>query len=114
MGTWSWLQERYEGKIAINKLVLIYNLLNMRYAREEGMRDSVAVLQSQITRLASRNTMLYDSTKFAIIISALKECNESEQLNSSVGIMEKDNQSWRQLSSLFVEESIRLDNKLAN
>lgn len=108
---WDKLQERYEGKSVLSKLSLIKNLLNMKYGREQNMKDHVAILESQFARLAAMNTEYDDATKLAIMISSLRDNTEFEPFVTSIGLLKEDNQEWTQISTLFIEEANRSEKK---
>lgn len=63
------------SKIVTNKLISVNNLLNKRYRRKEDIRDYVAALESQFVRLVSMKTTSDDSTKLAVVISIVNDCN---------------------------------------
>lgn len=98
----------------MNILTLINNLLNRIHKRDQNMRDRVAIMQLQFARLASLKMEFNDSTKLAMMILSLKECNESELLIASVKIMKEDIHLWKQRFSLFVQKAESLDDNMAN
>lgn len=98
----------------MKKGTLISTLPHMRYKSEQIIGDHVAVLQSQFTLLGSMKREFDGSTKLAITILTLKHCNKFEPLLVSVKVAKEINHSWWQVSSLFIEEFKRLDDKMAN
>lgn len=46
-----------------------------------------------------------DSTKLAILMGTLKNIDEFDPLVTSESVMKKDDQIWRQVATLFVEEA---------
>lgn len=77
------------------------------------MADYVAVLESQSPRLASMETELDNFTKLAIRISTLKGHSKLERIVTSTGVMRKDNQTETYVSSLFIEQVERFEDKTA-
>lgn len=69
------------------------------------MAYHVAVMESQLPRLASMDTEIYDSTKLGIITSTPGNHSKLKSSITSVGVMKGDDQTWRQVSSLFIEEA---------
>lgn len=56
-------------------------------------------------------TEIDNSTKLAIMISALRDHSAFRPFITSVAVMKKDNQTCRKVSSLFIEKEKRLEDK---
>lgn len=75
------------------------------------MGEQVAVLESQITQLATMRSELDDSMKVDVLIATLKDNSRCEPLIASTNFMNEEEATWRQNFVPFIKEAKDLNGK---
>lgn len=109
---WNKLQGRYAGQSMVNKLSVLNTLLNMILKKSSNMRDHIAILESQFSRLATMGSNLEESLKVAILLSSLSELMEYNAVTVSINALAESTTTWNYVYLIFMEEQKRLTQKI--
>lgn len=75
------------------------------------MVTQVALLESQYARLATMQPSFDDSTKVAVLKTALQEGPRYKSLKTSISVKIEKDTTWWHISILFLGEANRLNNR---
>lgn len=108
---WSKLQSRYARKTVVNKIGLLYALLNTKFTQNADIGDQVATLESHFSRLASMNFAMEEQLKIAIHINYLSAVSDFLAAITWTSTFTEGNVTWQFVNTVSMKVKASLQHR---